>query len=331
MRVTQNSNFGVVNDTLHRSKSRMEDLQQKAATMRQLNTPADDPIAAAKVLEIRTDKVVNDQLFATAKMAESYMNNSDHALEEVSDIIMRAKEIAINQASGASSTSETRLGVAEEVAQLFMRAVSAANTKIGDRYLFSGFKDDKPAIDPEGRYVGDDGEKMVEIAKGVFLAMNIPGLDVFNTNPKLSADGRKLYGTEFDEKNSEQQNQAVRGPATAINSEDNVNVFDELQNLRISLLSGDLDGVRGTLDRFDRALGSVISTRAKLGARVTGLQSALSTTDRHNLTNSQLSSNLEDADMAKVMSDMAKEETVFNSVLGSSKKLILPTLMDFLK
>jgi flagellar hook-associated protein 3 FlgL len=53
--------------------------------------------------------------------------------------------------------------------------------------------------------------------------------------------------------------------------------------------------------------------------------------ERHNVTNAQLSSALEDADLAQVVSDMAKEETVFRSSLASAHKLIQPTLLDFLK
>jgi hypothetical protein len=35
--------------------------------------------------------------------------------------------------------------------------------------------------------------------------------------------------------------------------------------------------------------------------------------------------------MAQVVSDLAKEETVFRTALQSSNKLLQPTLMDFLK
>jgi len=40
---------------------------------------------------------------------------------------------------------------------------------------------------------------------------------------------------------------------------------------------------------------------------------------------------LEDADMAQVMSDLAREETIFRGALASSQKLMQPTLLDFLK
>jgi flagellar hook-associated protein 3 FlgL len=112
---------------------------------------------------------------------------------------------------------------------------------------------------------------------------------------------------------------------------ESVNVFDELQNLRIGLLTGSLDGIRDTLERFDEAHSRLVATRSKVGSRIQGLQSASDAMERHNISNAQLSSSIEDADMARVVSDLAKEETVFRSALASSQKLIQPTLMDFLK
>ncbi len=130
MRVTENMNYDVLRTNLSRSKDRMENLQSQAATMKKLNTPSDNPVGASKVLEVRTEKMNNEQYISNGKMAEAYLTNSEQALSEVSDIIVRAKEIAIGQASGASSNAETRLGVAEEVTQLYQQAVSAANRRI---------------------------------------------------------------------------------------------------------------------------------------------------------------------------------------------------------
>src|SRR4051794_22737591 len=138
MRVSENTNFGAVHENIRRSRERMENLQNQNATLKKLNTPSDDPVGAAKVLEVRTDKVNNDQFLSNGKLAEAFLNNSDHALDQLVEIVNRAKEIAINQSSAASSTDESRLGVAEEIGQLFQQAVAVANTRIGDRYLFGG-------------------------------------------------------------------------------------------------------------------------------------------------------------------------------------------------
>jgi flagellar hook-associated protein 3 FlgL len=303
----------------------METLQGQSATLKKLNTPSDDPVGAAKVLEVRTEKVNNDQYQMNAKLAETFLINSDHAIGELADIVARAKEIALGQSSGASSNDDTRLGIAEEVTQLYQQSVSVANRRIGDRYLFGGYKTHRPPVDPEGTYKGDDGQMMVEIARDVFLSMNIPGIEAFNTNPKSSYDSQDVYGGPTRVPAS------IEGGISDDPTPENVNVFDELQNLRITLLTGDLEGIRNTLERFDQIHGKLIAVRSKLGSRVQGLQSTNQALDRHNLTNAGLSSALEDADMAQVVSDLAKEETVFKSALASSQKLIQPTLLDFLR
>jgi flagellar hook-associated protein 3 FlgL len=325
MRVTDNTNYGVVRDSISRSRGRMENLQMESATLKKLNRPSDDPVGAAKVLEVRTDKVNNEQFQVNAKLAQAYLDNTDHALEDLSEIVMRAKEIAINQSSNASSTPESRLGVSEEVSQLFQRAVATGNRRIGDRYIFGGFKTTAAPVDAEGNYRGDDGEVMIEVGREVFIGANVPGHEVFNTNPESSADGRGLKGNPEAGVNRRLSSEGTEsGPQ-------NANLFQQLKALRTGLLTGDIETVRGTLDAFDDLLGKVISTRSKIGARIQSIEGNMTALDRHNITNAQLTSSIEDADMTQVVSDLAKEETVFKSSLASSKHLIQPTLLDFLR
>ena len=325
-RVTEKTNFGTITDSIQRSKGRMERLQSQTATLKKLIAPSDNPVGATKVLEVRTDKVNNDQFTTTARLAEAFLENSDHAISDLVDVTVRAKEIALSQASGPSSNDSSRLGVAEEVSQLYQQALSAANRKIGNRYLFGGYRTDIPPVDVEGSYRGDDGEMMVEVSKDVYLAMNVPGIEVFNTSPGDSKDGRELFGEgELATSPTGQQRGVLR------ENEQNVNVFSELLNLRTSLLTGDLEGIRATLERFDQAHTQLVATRAKIGSRIQGLRSTAQTLERHNITNANVTSELEDADMAKVVSDLAKEETIYRSALASSQRLVQPTLMDFLK
>lgn len=300
MRVTENTSYDTIRGSIRRSRERMENLQNQSATLKKLNTPSDDPIGASKVMEIRTNKVNNEQFQINGKMAEMFLGNTDHALGELTDIIVRAKEIALGQSSRASSTELTRLGVAEEVARLYDQAVAVANTRIGERYLFGGYKTQTQPIDADGHYQGDSGQMMTEIGKGVFLAMNVPGGEVFNAHSQESVV-------------------------------DPVNLFAEIQNLRMSLLTGNIQGIHQTLERFDQIHGKITGIRSQVGSRMHGLQNMMQSGDRHNLVNAQLSSAIEDADMAQVVSDLAKEETVFRSALASSQKLIQPTLLEFLK
>jgi flagellar hook-associated protein 3 FlgL len=284
--------------------------------------------------------VNNDQFKTNAQLAQTFLGNTDHALEDLSEVVMRAKEIAINQSSAASSTPESRLGVAEEVNQLYQSAVSTANRRIGDRYLFGGYKNTNPPVDGDGNYHGDTGEQMIEIGREVYIGMNIPGMHAFNTQPEVSGDFKRMNDAQKpaapNEKktNEKEENQALRTLASEEENEggpQNVNLFQELKALRVGLLTGDIDAIRGTLERFDDMLGKIVATRSKVGSRIQGIEGNVSALERHNITNAQLTSTIEDADMTQVVSDMAKEETVFKSSLASSKHLIQPTLLDFLR
>src|SRR3954452_10256151 len=97
MSVTENTNYETIRDSLRRSKERMENLQLQSSTLKKLNQPSDDPVGASKVLELRTDKMNNDQYQMNSKFSENFLTNSDHAIAELIDTVLRAKEIAINQ------------------------------------------------------------------------------------------------------------------------------------------------------------------------------------------------------------------------------------------
>jgi len=327
MRVTDGTNYGVVRDSINRSRERMENLQMENATLKKLNRPSDDPVGSAKVLEVRTDKVNNEQYQVNAKLAQAFLDNTDHALEDISEIVMRAKEIAINQSSSASSTPESRYGVAEEVNQLYQRAVTTANRRIGDRYLFGGYRNTTTPVDAEGNYHGDDGEMMIEIGREVFIGMNIPGHEIFNTHPESSHDQRQMN----EQKQTSEQRRLASNDDPRSDLSQNTNLFQSLKSLRTGLLTGDIETVRASLDHFDELLGKVVATRSKIGSRIQGIEGNVSALERHNVTNAQLTSTIEDADMTQVVSDLAKEETVFKSSLASSKHLIQPTLLDFLR
>ncbi len=310
MRVTEGSNFESIRDSMRRSREKMEGLQTQAATLKKVNRPSDDPSATSQVLRIRSEKANIEQFQLNSKIAENYLMNTDQAISDLSDVVSRAKELAISQSSMASSSEDTRKGVSEEVRQLFQQAVSVANRRVGDRYIFGGYKTQTSPVDTNGAYSGDQGQMMVEIGDDVFIAMNVPGSEVFNTKPNTAAKGQNGYSEPGQE---------------------NVNVFDELQHLNIGLLSGDLDAIRDTLERFDQLHGQLISIRAKVGSRIQGLQYTNQAMDRQQISNSVLSSSLEDADVAQVVSDLNKEESVFKSSLAASKRLIQPTLLDFLR
>jgi flagellar hook-associated protein 3 FlgL len=110
-----------------------------------------------------------------------------------------------------------------------------------------------------------------------------------------------------------------------------LDMFDTLEALRVGLLTNDVDQIRATLEPLDKISSRVITTRAEIGARFSGVDNAIANMGKKNVFNAELQSGIEDADVIQVVSDMAREESVLRASLQASNKLIQPTLLEFLR
>ena len=96
--------------------------------------------------------------------------------------------MAVAQANDAGSNEVSRRVVGTEVKQIYEQIVRIGNRKLGDRYIFGGYKTTVSPFDVSGKYKGDTGEMLINVDKGAFVAMNIPGSKVF-MGEGLSSDG----------------------------------------------------------------------------------------------------------------------------------------------
>ncbi len=337
MRVSDNTSRQAVNESIRRTKGRMEQLQMQNATQKKLLSASDDPAAHSKIMDIRTQSTVNAQFESNAMIAKNRLVLTDNALSELYDIFVRAKEIAINQSSDASANADSRLGVAQEVSALYKQMVGVANRRMGETYLFSGFKTLSEPFTPDGKYKGDDGKIPIEIQKDVFISTNLAGTDVFevkrkNPNPELKGQTDSIESNHIETRGpASVANRHIDGLPSALNNLNNMNMFHELDSLRVGLLTNDTQTIRDGLDTLDQIIGHITVLRTKVSSRVAGIDNAIAQTSKTDQANTELMSQLEDADYAELWSNLAKEETVLRSSLQSAQKLIQPTLLDFLK
>ncbi len=339
MRVTENSTHGVVRDSLHRSRSRMSNLQKENATLKRINTPSDDPTGNIKLMSIRNETTENSQFEANSNLAKTFLNYTDSALEEVTNLLMRAKDLALGQSNTAANSQESRLMVAEEVRNLIDQMHSVANRRLGERYIFAGYKTNDQPFDGEGNFLGDDGKIMVEVQKDVFVGMNLPGREVFNGGMPRPERAIASTGTEEIKEGNTLLKKGVGDPppegareiAADSGNKASEDLFRTLDALRIGLMTNDVDMIRSSLEPLDRLRDRVVTARAQVGSRIQGIENSMQNMARAQVFNSELSSSIEDADLIQVVSDMAKEETVLRASLQASNKLVQPTLLDFLR
>lgn len=97
------------------------------------------------------------------------------------------------------------------------------------------------------------------------------------------------------------------------------------------LHNDDASGVGKLIENMDKAIDSMLNTRSEVGSRVIRLESTYSRLTNLELSVTRLLSEVEDADLTQVATDLATHETIYQAALIASARLIQPTLLDFLK
>ncbi|MGZ3743831.1 MAG: flagellar hook-associated protein FlgL, partial [Pseudobdellovibrionaceae bacterium] len=351
-----------VTQNLTKNRSEMSELQNQAATQKRVTKPSDDPLASARVLSVRTEERGNQQYIKNINNAKSFLEFTDQSLSELSEILMRAKELAISQANDASGNEQSRQVTASEVEQIYNQSLQIGNRKLGDRFIFGGSQTQVTPFDHNGQYAGNDSDMKIGIHKDTFVSMNIPGNKVF-LGKGLSGDGiiRAPYETPTNvkalqdykqeeiqrkEENQEQENNYVetRAPASSyraqrigaiardpVTNSGGVNLFQTLKGLEVSLRSNDKQGIQETLDTLDQAISQVVLARSEVGARVMAVNNTSESLQKAIVENKITTSQLEDAELFEVVSNMNKTDSALRATLETSGKVIQSSLLDFLK
>lgn len=361
MRIADKMGYNQVTTNLQKNRTDMSDLQNQAATQKRITKPSDDPSAAARVLNARTDERGSKQFVKNVDVARSFLEFTDQSLSELTESLTRAKELAIAQANDAGASPDTRRAVAAEIEQLYNQAVQIGNRKLGERYIFAGYRTTKPPFDISGEYHGDDGDMKVQINKDAFVAMNISGDKVFS-GKGLGSDGLIRPGSEVPHDTEElqeyqqkdlqrlQQNQQMKNqpielrapasvegreqkPATSVDDPEQkgLNILKSLKDFQIALTTNDKEEIQASIDTMDQAITQVVNARAQVGARVASLNAATDSLQKSIVDSKTHASQLEDADLFEVVSDINKTDSTLKATLETSSKVTNMSLLDFLK
>jgi flagellar hook-associated protein 3 FlgL len=178
MRITDSMRFDTVQQSLSALRSRQATLTGQISSGSRVNSPSDDPVAAARLTRLEAQASRTRDYRSTIDTVRSDLELSEGSLAAASDLMVRAKELALQGANGSLSADDRHI-LANEVATLQQQFLSTANARGARGYLFSGNRTDSAALSSNGTYQGDDSEHEVEIAPGVTTAVSVTGSDAF--------------------------------------------------------------------------------------------------------------------------------------------------------
>jgi len=359
MRVSDKMRQSQMLTNLNKNRSELTDLQNQAASQKKVTKPSDDPTGVAKIMHNKTEQKKLDQFERNIFYARTFLENTESTLSQLGEALVRAKELAVQAASDTNSGMPREM-IGSEVEQIYNSVVELSNRKVGDRYLFAGFQTTQAPFDIRGQYTGDDGQIQVQNMSGTYTPINLVGSQVFlgydlafggavsreQYVPKTVEDLQKYklkeIENDFQKQEYMQNTLEIRGPASLTENRDQspvdpvskmrgVNIFSAVKGLETSLKTNDKVGIQQSLDALDQAFNQINLARAEVGGRVNQLNATSEGIQRATIDNKTYNSQLEDADVFQVMSDLSRSNQTLQATLETSAKFSNQSLMDFLR
>lgn len=172
--------FNIANQT---QQSNISQLQQQISTGRRIGDPADDPIGTARSLNLTQAIGQLEQYTDNADFAEQRLQFEEAALESMSNLLQRSRELAVNSANLGAQSTDTFIAIRTEVEQIFQEMLNVANTRdAAGEYLFSGFQSRVQAFTRTATgatYNGDQGQLNLQVSATKQVAVSDSGYTVF--------------------------------------------------------------------------------------------------------------------------------------------------------
>lgn len=317
MRVTQSMLSSNMLRNLSSSYSKMGKLQNQITSGSKISRPSDDPVIAVKGVGYRTSLNKVEQYQRNMGEVENWLDTSDDTLDHVGIALRRVQELVTNAAND-TNTDEDREKMKKEIDQIKLQIRDLANTKVGEKYVFSGTNTLSPVFG-EGTFAGqafiDDGTvKLTDIA----------------TNPPVSNSGftNSVEIEVYDGVNLNVNTKAVEMFAKIDDMLTNIQ-----GNLKDTTLGNDTVGeeIGEHLADISAIQNIVLENRADIGARQNRTEMMINRLATQEVVVTKQLSNNEDIDYEKVITEMITQESIHQAALSVGSKIIQATLVDFIR
>lgn len=183
MRISTSQIYDAGSVNIQRNQSALYKLQNQLSTGRRVNTPEDDPVAAAQALLVTQSRDVNAQHLENQGNASSQLGLVDSQLDSLMNVLQNVRERVI-QAGNPVLSASNRASIATELESRLGEMLGIANSQNGSGdFLFSGYQGATLPFSIDGSgdfaYSGDDGERLLQVSSSRQMAVSVAGSDVF--------------------------------------------------------------------------------------------------------------------------------------------------------
>ncbi len=161
---------------------------EQISTGKKINRPSDDPTVMSRIVGYKTQISAIGEYKKAINSAKSSFEALDSSMSNLNSALIRVKELALQGATGTTDPN-SKVMISKEVDILLKTAIDIANTKVGDKYIFSGYKSNIAPIDINtGEFVVDANIFKISISAGAEIGLNMPANSLFSFARVNAAD-----------------------------------------------------------------------------------------------------------------------------------------------
>ena len=307
MKISTNLMFERASHQMTSAQTNLAKSQAQLAQGKQIINPSDAPDQASTVQRLKSILTRQDSYQTALNTVQNRLQGEDSTLSSVSDLLIRAKEIAV-QANNDTLSSDNRKALGVELQGLRDQMLSLANTKdTNGNYLFAGSKvAQTPFVSVAGgspQYVGDQTRMNVMVGENRSMPINRTGTDAFVPVNRTLPDG----------------------------STQGVGFFNVMDDLIKGVNSSDRPKMQGGLGELDTLLGGLSMARANIGSGLKGIDQQTSVIEDTVLNLKTTLSSVEDLDYASAITKMNQQMLSLEAAQSSFAKISQLSLFSYIK
>ncbi|AGZ36249.1 flagellar hook-associated protein 3 [Pseudomonas sp. SWI6] len=191
---------------------------EEASSFVRVNTAADDPVGAARLLQLGNQADMLAQYKTNATNITNSLNQAETTLNSINTILTRVNELAL-ESGNAGYTDTERKAKAAELSQLEDQLLSLMNSRDENgQYLFAGSKTDTAPFvrnaDGTYSYQGDQTQLELQVGDMLKMAGNSTGYSVFEQALNTSRTQTTMTNPVVDDGRVKLSNGQVSGSVT---------------------------------------------------------------------------------------------------------------------
>ena len=296
MNVTYNANMRLMLEAMRQQSLLQQDLYTQLSSGKKINKPSDSPVDSHAVSIFNTELGEFDRLQQAVEALEPQLKQYDSIISEVQTQLSRCYVLGSEAASSTADDPAERSIIASELRSIQDQLVGLGNSTNGSDYIFSGTRTNvQPfTMDPVTRivtYNGNNTEISVESAPNVYIKKNMEG-------------GRVFMGTG--------------------------GVFDSLTNLINAVSTSTENDIINAMDTLSTATKNIKPLVVENGQKLKDLENTKKYLMKRSTEIVSSISNLEDADLSKVASDLTLSQVTMNALYKAAASIGTNSLFSYM-